>query len=180
MGTSYAPQRFWPLVLTKSARALTVVFIVIGALGYVASQAIHPVKFNVNSIESSIARSQVEDAYSALSAATQTFKGATQTCTASSTTSSEELQCLEGADIAWEQSIRNYRTTITNIAYPDSAQSEANAAVAAASRAEQVVASLAASPDAASYSAASNSAVFRSTLDAVDTTYNELVDALTT
>jgi hypothetical protein len=151
------------------------VFIVIGAVGYVARTRSTHFSFNINSIEQSAARDSTHDAYSQLASATNTFKTQTQACT---TQPAPALQCLEQADTAWATAIQSYGTALSGILYPTSAQPFADSAEEAAQRASQVVTSLADSSDAAAYSAASQSPQFQSSLNDVDSTYNALIQAL--
>ncbi len=170
------PTSLWPLVLSKGPRVLTVVFIVVGAIGYVSFTALTRTSFNFNSIETTVSRGEVQSAYSQLSTATDTFKSQTQQCTAQS--NSSELQCLEQADRTWANSIQSYETALSAIDFPLSAQPEADAAQTAAQRASAIVISLANSPDAQSYSTASQSQAFQAALNNVDSTYNALIQAL--
>jgi hypothetical protein len=170
------PVSIWPLLLSKGARALTVVFIVVGALFYGTVQVITQVSVHVNfnSIETIVARDGTQSAYQSLTSATNTFKAQTQACTTQSSPSDVQLRCLEQADTAWASSIQAYSTALSILIYPSSAQSAADAAQAAAGQAATTVTSLANSPDAQSYSTASQSQAFQSTLNNVDTTYTVL------
>jgi hypothetical protein len=170
------PTRFWPLVLTKSARTMTIVFIVVGAIAYVGYSvtirtAFH---FNVNSIEASVAQSEVEAAYSTLATSTQTFKSATEACNIGAATESSELACLKQADRAWTQALQTYGSSISEFLYPESARADANAATASVDRAVAYLDNVAAAPDLQSYSALVTNSNFRSTLSDVDTTFNQL------
>ena len=176
MGPSVgAPSSRWPLLLTKGARILTVVVIVIGAIAYVSFVALTR-SSSITSLETIAARTSTQAAYSELVTATNTFKSQTQACSAKSGAS--ELSCLEQADHAWAGAIATYGSALSGITYPSSAQVEANAARAAARQATAVVNHLANSPDGQSYSTASQSPEFRSALNAVDETYNALIGAL--
>ena len=157
---------------------MAVIYIVVGALGYVAYSAFVQNGVGVNSIESTLARIQVTSDYSTLGTATQTFKRATQECTASTTSASGDLQCLEQADTAWSQAIQSYATSLSQVSFPASAQADADAAHAAALAAVSAVNALAASPDVQSYSTASTSPAFQAALHNVDSTYNRLLDTL--
>jgi hypothetical protein len=170
------PSSPWPLLLSKGARILTVVFIVVGALAYVSFTAVTRSSFSITSIETAVARTSTQAAYSELVTATDTFKAQTQACSAKSGPS--ELSCLEQADHAWAGAITTYGSALSGIPYPSSVQVEANAAQAAARQASAVVTSLANSSDGQSYSTASQSPGFRSALNAVDSTYNALIGAL--
>lgn len=165
----------WPLVLTKAARVLTVVFIIVGAVFFVVSRTA-TFSFNFNSIESSIARDGVNAAYSSLATATNTFKSQTQSCT--NQPNSVTLQCLEQADSSWASAIQTYESALSVLVYPSSAQSTADAAEAAARQASTTVTALANSPDIQAYTTITQSPSFRAALNNVDTTYNELIQAL--
>jgi hypothetical protein len=171
-----APSSGWPLLLSKGARILTVIFIVVGAIADVSIGSVTHFSFGITSIETTVARNSTQAAYSELITATDTFKSQTQACNAKSGPS--ELPCLEQADHAWAGAIGNYGSALSGITYPSSAQVEANAAQAAARQAVTVVDDLANSPDSQSYSTASQSPAFRSALNAVDDTYNALIRAL--
>ena len=166
----------WPLLLSKGARILTVIFIVVGAIAYVSIGSVTRFSFGITSIETTVARNSTQAAYSELITATDTFKSQTQACNAKS--GSSELPCLEQADHAWAGAIGNYGSALSGITYPSSAQAEADAAQAASRQAAVVVDNLVNSPDGQSYSTASQSPAFRSALNAVDGTYNALIRAL--
>lgn len=169
------PTLGWPLVLSKGARVLTVVFIVIGAISFVVNRTA-TFSFNFNTIESSIARDGVNAAYSSLATATNTFKSQTQSCT--NQPNSIALQCLEQADSSWASAIQTYETALSVLVYPSSAQSEADAAQAASRQASATVTALANSPDIQAYTTMTQSPSFRAALSNVDTTYTELIRAL--
>ena len=162
-------------MLSKGARILVVVFIVLGVIGYVARIRVTHFSFNINSIEQTVARDSTRDAYNQLATATNNFKVQTQACSTQSDTS---LQCLEQADASWATAIGTYGTALSGILYPTADQGLADSAEAAAQHAQQVVKHLADSPDAAAYSAASQSPDFQSSLNDVDSTYNTLIQAL--
>ncbi len=166
----------WPLVLTKGARVLTVILIVIGAISFVVNRSSTHFSFSFNTIESSIARDGVNAAYSSLATATNTFKSQTQSCT--NQPNSDALQCLEQADSTWANAIQTYESALSVLVYPSSAQSEADAAQAAARQASATVTTLANSPDIQAYTTMTQSPSFRASLSNVDTTYNELISAL--
>jgi len=157
---------------------MTIVFIVVGAVAYLAVSSAGRHSFSTNSIEGTTAVLQVQAAYDTLGTATQTFKSATQSCSSAGSSASTELQCLEQADSTWAQAIQDYAAALGQISYPSSAQSEVTAARAAAANATNVVRALAASSDAQAYSAASSGQAFTSALDAVDSTSNTLVNNL--
>ena len=170
------PQSFgWPLVLTKAARVLTVVFIIVGAVFFVVGRTAS-FSINFNSIESTIARDGVNSAYSSLATATNTFKSQTEAC--ANQPNSTALQCLEQADSTWASAIQTYESALSVIVYPMSAQSEADAAQAAARQATATVNALAGSPDIQAYTTMTQTPGFRAALHNVDTTYAELVRAL--
>lgn len=166
----------WPLVLSKGARVLTVILIVIGAISFVVNRTSTHFSFSFNTIESSIARDGVNAAYSSLATATNTFKSQTQSCT--NQPNSVALQCLEQADSTWANAIQTYESALSVLVYPSSAQSEADAAQAAARQASATVNALANSPDIQAYTTITQSPSFRASLNNVDTTYNELIRAL--
>jgi hypothetical protein len=157
---------------------MTVVFIVVGALGFAAYVFAFPALISVNGIESSIATQQVESAYSSLGMAANTFKTSVEACASSSPESSARLQCLEQADTAWSQALQDYGMTISEISYPSSAQAAAAQAHSATASAVSIVNSLAASPDLQSYAAEASSPAFQTALDNIDTTYDQLIETL--
>jgi len=170
----------WPLLLSKGARGLVVIFIVLGVVGdvslQVASRAV--LHFNLNSLEGSLDRVATQNAYQSLAVATNTFKSQTQACAAQSSSPDVKLHCLEQADTAWASSIQVYSTALSVLYYPATAQPAADAAQAAAGQAVTTLTSLANSPDSQSYLSTSQSQAFQSTLNNVDTTYNALIRAL--
>ena len=170
------PSFGWPLVLSKGARILTVVLIVLGAISFVVNRSTTHFSFSFNTIESSIARDGVHSAYSSLATATNTFKSQTQSCT--NQPNSVALQCLEQADSNWASAIQTYESALSVLVYPSSAQSEADAAEAGARQASATVNALANSPDIQAYTTFTQSSSFRAALNNVDTTYNDLISAL--
>ena len=170
----------WPLLLSKGARVLTVIFIVLGATFYLSIQVFSRVlvHVNFNSIEGTVDRAATQNAYQSLAVATNTFKSQTQACAAQSSSSDVKLHCLEQADTAWASSVQVYSTALSVLYYPTSAQPAADAAQAAADQAVTTLTSLANSPDSQSYLNMSQGQAFQSTLNNVDTTYNALIRAL--
>jgi len=65
------------------------------------------------------------------------------------------------------------------IVFPSSVEPQAQAAESAARQAVTTVNALASSPDVQSYQAATQNPSFQSTLNSVDSTYNDLIGALT-
>jgi hypothetical protein len=168
------PVRFWPLVLTKSARTMAMVFIVLGSLYLVASNSYRP-HFDFQSIETSIAADQTKSAYDDVSTATRTYLTALRAC---SDAPARFLPCAEHADMIWAQAIQDYRSLLGIVPYPTSAQFQADAARSAAAAAVVSIHTLAASPDIAAYQAANADPSLRATVDEVDTTYAGLMHAL--
>jgi hypothetical protein len=161
---------------------MTIVFIVVGALAYLSDVfVVIPTFLGVSSrIQSSVATTEVESAYSSLTTASERFRASTQTC-ASVTSSSARLQCLELADTTWSQALQSYGTSISEIVYPSSsAQAAAISVKTAVASAVSVIDGIAASPNAQSYSAAASSPALQTALDNVDSSYDQLVEALAT
>ncbi len=159
---------------------MTVVFIVVGALGYLGYFIAIPTFIGVTNIQSTIATTEVESAYNSLSAATQTFRASTQACASISTSAAARLQCLEQADTTWSQALQSYGSTISGITYPSSSQSAASAAEGAVTVAVSMVDQLAGSPNLSAYVSAASSPELQAALSNVDTTYNRLVASLST
>ena len=170
----------WPLLLSKGARVLIVIFIVFGTVGYLSLQVVSwaAFPFNLNSFEGSLDRVAAQSAYQSLATATNSFKSQTQACAAQSSSPDVQLHCLEQADSAWATSIQTYSTALSVLFYPTSAQTAAAAAQAAAGQAVTTLTNLANSPDTQSYLSVSQSQAFQSTLNNVDTTYNALIRVL--
>jgi hypothetical protein len=180
-GTGFGGQalRLWPLVLTKGARTMTIVFIVVGALSYVGYFVAIPTILGVTHVQSALATAEVESAYSSLTAATETFRASTQTCTSASTPSSAQLSCLEQADKTWSSALQSYGSSISEVSYPSaSTQAAAAAATSSVASAVTVLDSLAASPTVQAYSAAASSPALQTALNNVDQTYDQLIQAL--
>ena len=163
-------------MLSKGARGLAVVFIVIGAFGFAAYFVAIPTVLGVTSIQQTIARDATQNAYDTLGPATATFKSQTQACSVQSSDST--LTCLEQADIAWADAIRAYGSALSTIPYPASAQVEADAAQSAAGQAAELMTRLGDAPDGPAYSAISQDPSFQTTLDSVDSTYDALIQVL--
>ena len=130
--SGYAPQSLWPLALTKAARVLAIVFIVLGAvvsIGFTsinASGSLGPLQ----GFEQAIARVEVGAAHDSLKNATDTFKSSTLQC--ESEAESAAIQCLDQAAAALAAAFQTYGDALSRIHFPDSATDEANAAESAA------------------------------------------------
>jgi hypothetical protein len=173
-------------MLTKAARTLTVVLIVLGAIGLVAYVVVITTSatFSVsisNSIDSSIAASETQAAYEALRTPTSTFVAATKSCqaVAAPAATADELRCLQAADGTFATAIQGYQSTLAEIAYPSIARGEAAAAVAAARQLDVLLQSLVGAPDAQAYVAISTGPALSVAPHALDATYNRLMATLT-
>jgi hypothetical protein len=167
--------RLWLLVLTKAARTMTAVLLVLGAVGIVAYALVVPHLFKFTSIEASIDSELVSTDYTLLTTAEQTFTTATQAC--SGTAAAGQLACFQSADSAWAQALRTYGSQLGDIGMPSSAQPEAMAAIDAADGAASAYQGLA-SANAQSYAAASTSPAVTTSFQTVQRTYNDLINAL--
>lgn len=165
---------FWPLVLSKGARALVVIVIVVGSLTYVVSQVALN-RFGQN-LTQTLARHQVQTAYSDVSSATDTFKTQRQACLTRGGTT--ELSCLEQADRDWASAIETYESDLSVVVYPVSAQPAAQDSRYAATEAVGAVTSLANSPTLQAHATDFQSPGFRATINNVDSTYHTLNQAL--
>ena len=162
----------WPLGLTKNARILVIVFIVLGAVGYIGQRAIsfgHP-------FQQTIARLEVQTAYSQVSSDTLTFRSSAQTC--ASQGGSNELQCLNSAAGTWASGLQSYQQALGNVSFPASVGTQAAAAESAAAQAASAVNTLASSTTVQEFVATDNSTQFQTTLEAADSTYHTLYSAL--
>ncbi len=182
-GFEAGPGRVWPLLLTRAARTLTIVLIVLGAVGAVAYVTVvsTSVRFSASithAIESSIAASETQTAYEALQTPASTFVAATKSCPANASTASV-LQCLQAADGNFATAVQGYQSALSEITYPSTAQGEATMATAAARHLDALLESLVAAPDAQSYAAISTGPDFGAASRALDSTYIALMDTLT-
>ena len=172
----YAPRSLWPLALTKGARVLAIVFIVLGAVVSIGVNSINrsgnfgPLK----GFEQAIARVEISAAHDSLKNATDTFKTSTLQCGSES----DGIQCLDQAAAALAGAFQTYGDTLSRVNYPDTASTQALAAEAAARQASAQVNDLAQSADIDSYGATARSAAFANSLQAVDDTYSALYTAL--
>jgi len=176
------PGRVWPLFLTSAARTLTIVLLVLGAVGFAAYVALVATLASssslTNSLQASLAGSETQLAYEALQTPTDTFVSASKSCRDNATSTSGELQCLQSADATYAKAIDAYVTALGLIDYPSSAQVQASAAVAAGKNASALLISLSTAPDAQTYTSISTSSAFSTGLHALDSTYNDLIDTL--
>jgi len=178
-GFDPGPGRFWPLWLAKPARTLTIVLIVLGAVGFVAYVGILSATVHVSSIEATVASGEVQAAYNTVGTASQTYANSVKQCgTTSSSSESQFLQCVSQATTTLSGALTQYQSSLSAISYPSSAQADSNAAIAAAGTAVQQLNGLAAAPDLATYQRLSTSQAFKSSLNAVDSTYSQLVNNL--
>jgi hypothetical protein len=175
-GYSPSPQSLWPLALTKGARVLSIIFIVLGAVTYVGFNSlgsfgsVGPFK----GIEQALDRLQVQAAHDNLTSATDTFRTATQQCESQA----EPIQCLDQAASSLAGAFQTYGNALSRINYPSSANAQAGAAESAAQLAYSEITSLSQAVDIQAYSQTAQSRQFASSLQAVDTTYNNLYGAL--
>lgn len=173
-----APVGGWPLLLTSAARTWSVVLIVLGAVGLVVYSILLPVA--LQSTSTAIARQQVDSAYNTASRAAQTFGDTIQTCTRNAQSSGDDpLTCYEQSANTVAAALELYASQLAAVAYPASAQAQATAAEQAAQTATSALRQLAAAPDVQSFSSTLQDGAFLAKLDAVDSTYNQLHQALT-
>jgi hypothetical protein len=167
----------WPLVLTRAARRMVVVFLVVGAVTYGGYLFVLRPALHLPSIQAVIAANQTESAYRIVVAAGQTFDTSLSTCPTDD--DSAELQCLQQANFTWSAALGAYSNRLSLIDFPASSQTEAEAAEAAADRASNAVFDLATSQDLPSFEETARSKVFRSDVDGVEPAYVGLFDSLT-
>ena len=155
---------------------LAIVFIVLGAVGYVGQSILNAsLQRNAFSgLTTTLDRAQVELAHDQLRTASATFASSTRSCQGQT----DPVPCLDQAASALASAFQAYGDSLAQIGFPNSAASEGAAAVAAARSATSQIQDLAQSPDLATYSSTAGSAAFSGSLQTVDTTYAELVDAL--
>ena len=169
-------QSLWPLALTKGARVLAIIFIVLGAVTYVGVNSlggfgsIGPFK----SIEQALDRIQVQAAHDNLSSATDTFRTATQQCEAQA----ETIQCLDQAASSLAAAFQTYSSALARINYPSSANAQAGAAESAAQQAYSEIIALSQAGDLQTYGQTAQSPQFTGALQNVDLTYGNLNTAL--
>jgi len=137
-----------------------------------------PVVVNSSSIKSSLAAVQAKAAYEQVGTASQTYSSSVKQCSSTSSSDSQLLQCVSQATSTWGTAVRQYQTSLAGIAYPSSAQSDANAAVAAAGAAVTKIDALAAAPDVATYQSLSQSPSFSASLNTVDSSFRQLYNNL--
>jgi hypothetical protein len=174
LGYGAAIVGLWPLVLTKGARALTIVFIVLGALLYAGSQV-----FNFgfgDVIQKSIARLVVQNAYSQVETATTTFQSTLRSC--EGLTSGTQTACATAAAGSLASSLQSYETTLSTVNFPASVQVQASAAEQAATTAVSEANTLAASATLQQFSTTIASPDFIEAFRALGSTYHELDTAL--
>ena len=117
-------------------------------------------------------------AYEQVGTASQTYSSSVKQCSSTSSSDSQLLQCVSQATSTWGTAVRQYQTSLAGIAYPSSAQSDANAAVAAAGAAVTKIDALAAAPDVATYQSLSQSPSFSASLNTVDSSFRQLYNNL--
>ncbi len=167
----------WPLLLTSAARTWSIVLIAVGVVGLVLYAVLLPI--TLKSVSSAVARAQVETAYSAAGQAAQSFGSEIKNCTTSAQSSGgNPLSCYEQTTTTAADALQTYADQLASITFPSSAQAQANAAEQAASGAASSLRSLAASPDIQTFSATLQDQAFLNKMNAVDTTYNQLHQAL--
>ncbi len=174
----YAPRALWPLALTKAARILAIVFIVLGAVVSVGFNSINRSgSFGpLQGFEQTIARVEVGAAHDVLKNATDAFKSSTQQC--ESQAESVATQCLDQAAAALAGAFQTYGDALSRVNYPSSATVQAQAAEAAARQASAQLNDLAQSSGIDAYGATARSPAFADSLQAVDDTYSALYTAL--
>jgi len=105
------------LVLSTGAKRLVVLFLVLGALQYVASTA-----FNIttasNTRRTAAARSDLIAAYGTLAGRSQQYQQQVEACPA-------ELTCIQSADREWADAFEGFATELRRIEFPASARAGA-------------------------------------------------------
>lgn len=178
VGFDAGPWRVWPLLLSRAARTLTIVLVVIGSIGLVAYMVVIPASVHITGIGSVLAADETQLAYDTLQTQSNTFISGSKSCRANATSASEELQCLQATDATFATAVQGYGSGLNGISYPSSAQGEADAAIAAAHRVDVQMQSLAAAPDAQTYQAIVDGTAFSSSLQALDSTFTQLMNTL--
>jgi hypothetical protein len=179
VGSTAGPWRVWPLLLSKAARTLTIVLVVIGSIGLVAYMVVIPAIVHTTAIGSVVAADETQSAYDTLQTQSNTFISSSKSCRANSTSTSGELQCLQATDNTFGTAVQGYEAALNGISYPSSAQGEANAAIAAARQVDAQMQSLTTAPDAQTYQSIVNAPAFDASLQALDSTFNQLMSTLT-
>ena len=176
--SGYAPQSLWPLALSKAARVMAIVFIVLGAVVSIGFNSINRSGSlgPLQGFERAIARVEVAAAHDTLKNATDTFKSSTLQC--ESEAEPAAIQCLDQAAAALAGAFQTYGDALSRVNYPDSATDEARAAQRAARQASAQVNGLAQSAGIDAYGATARNAAFGNSLQAVDITYAALYSAL--
>jgi hypothetical protein len=144
----------------------------------VAYAALFGTAVHVTSLQSTVAAGEVRSAYSTVGAASQAYASSVKQCTSSSSSDTEFLQCVSQATSTLAGAFTQYQDALSGISYPSSALAESNAAIAAAGDAVKQLTVLAGAPNLTAYQNLSASPGFRASLDAVDSTYSQLMSSL--
>jgi hypothetical protein len=158
--------------LTKGARVLAVIFIVLGAVAYLSTTVIRI--GSIGNLDNFVARTEVQAAYSNLATASNTFRTSTSQCGQQS----DPIQCLDQAASALHNAIQDYSDALARINFPDSVTYEATAAESAAQAASEQVSQLAQSSDGTAYEETAQSPEFSQSLRDLDDSYRTLDVAL--
>jgi len=162
-------QGLWPLVLTKGARVMAIVFIVLGAVAYVS---INSLQFS--GLKNDLVRIQVQAAHDNLVSATDTFQTSTKSCESDA----DPIQCLDQAAADLAGAFQSYDQALNDINFPSSVSVQASAAETAARAAQNQIIALSQAGSLQAYSQVAQGPGFSSALQSVDTTYHDLYVAL--
>jgi hypothetical protein len=174
LGYGAAIVGLWPLVLTKGARTLTIVFIVLGALLYGGLQVFNFGFSNV--LQKSIARVLVQSSYAQVETATSTFQSSVRSCQSLSVDT--QTACATAAAGSLASSVQSYQTTLSSVNFPASVQVQASAAEGAAAAALSEANTLASSTTLQQFGTIIDSPGFQGAFRDLGVTYHALDTAL--
>jgi hypothetical protein len=166
----------WRLVLSQRARRLVILFLVLGAVIFVAYTAIVAVAaVNGTTANRATALSQTNKAFSQLSISMTAFGSKTSACR----TSQQPLRCVTAADKQASQAFGTYAQAQGAVSMPDSSsQADASLLATGARHAQAIFRQLGTSTSIAQYQQTVNSANLQQLFSQIELTYRHLQTSL--
>lgn len=162
----------WPLVLSKSAKRLVALFLILGVLTYVGIV----VGSTVAGSSSSSARTQVLNYYNSLGRSLNSAESQERACVQST---GNDFQCAKTFDRQAAQQLSTYASQIRGVSVPSSSSQAAAEVVNSSNRAAGLLTNLANSPTRSVYASRLNQGGgIQESLNAVDSSTTNLITSL--
>jgi hypothetical protein len=162
----------WPLVLSRSAKNLLIVFIALGLISFVTLEVVNIVRLNrsVNATNTNLAISQWNSTDSTLNTKMEAWTTAENNC-------GQNLTCVTKGDAQAASYMSDFASQVKAISMPSGAASAAARAVADATKSAADFTTLSKSTSVAQYESAVTSTGLEKDVDAVQTDIGDVATA---